>query len=279
MIVEAVLALELGGTSVSFRHNEMALACGIERIGVERAAKYIAAGAPENVEVADVTCDDEGALASHDADDLVGGYSLAHQGAWLNGLLVRPQIIESPVAKLADGRFFWVGAPTSNDHHPNSDAPSRCLPPISHRDPDFWALPCMKSGGLHFVYAQIGSQLALGRETIHLDRFIGRLGRGGRFPDGLSGQVEAVKQPNQSERRQNGLPFRPLGSSSRTVGSLPLGAKIGLSVILAWIAWALVFVGFDRLDSFRSGSRYRLQGVLYFGAGCALLLLAGTQWG
>jgi hypothetical protein len=62
------------------------------------------------------------------------------------------------------------------------------------------------------------------------------------------------------------------------VCGLPLGAKIGITIIFAWLAWLFMEHRLDRFDNQDGRGRNWRAGLLYGLAGLFLLGLSAARW-
>ena len=102
-----------------------------------------------------------------------------------------------------------------------------------------------------------------------------------RSSGGRSRQMQAVEKASNAGEGKEGLPLGPPSGICCAVRSLPLGAKIGTSIILALGAWGVVFSAWDRFDGFNGRRRSRkaslgllLLALVLFGGSAALFGLA-----
>jgi hypothetical protein len=65
------------------------------------------------------------------------------------------------------------------------------------------------------------------------------------------------------------------GRTGGSIGSLPLRAKIGGTVVAALIAWLVMCAGFIRV---LKGRRDIVKGAAYIGLGCGVWLLSSALW-
>ena len=105
------------------------------------------------------------------------------------------------------------------------------------------------------------------------------------FLQRFAGEGDLPQQERYTDRAQSqtskGQPDRPIGRVcciSSGSCSVPLGAKIGLGLVLAVGAWSLIFSGLGLLDRDPLRVRSRLRRSAQIGAGVALLVLSAAVW-
>lgn len=92
-----------------------------------------------------------------------------------------------------------------------------------------------------------------------------------------TGVIDSHQQADSASYPKEKLPFGPLGSIKRRIGSLPLSAKIGIAIVPMLFAWPLIFRALDRFDGFDVG-RNRWRALLLALLGLLLFGCAGTFW-
>jgi hypothetical protein len=96
---------------------------------------------------------------------------------------------------------------------------------------------------------------------------------------GPAGIIERNQQANYANDRDPEGPPRPICSISSANCGLPLGAKIGSAIVLAGLAWPLIFTGLGLFDRFLLRVRNRRKGLLYIFGGLSLFGLSAIIWG
>ncbi|MBC7507043.1 MAG: hypothetical protein H7267_15205 [Sandarakinorhabdus sp.] len=98
-------------------------------------------------------------------------------------------------------------------------------------------------------------------------------------PRSFSRQPEGPQQRYSSDYAEPELILSPQGSFSGPLRGCPLSAKIGIVVILAGLAWPLVFRGFDLFDGLGLDRlRDRRRGLLCSLCGLGLIGLSALVW-
>ena len=87
---------------------------------------------------------------------------------------------------------------------------------------------------------------------------------------GESGTADESAQQNQPKRSPS-----PIGGFFSGIRTLPLGAKIGLTVVFTWFAWWIVTLSFI---SFLADRRVYLRSIGLSLLGLSLWLLPGVMW-
>lgn len=89
-----------------------------------------------------------------------------------------------------------------------------------------------------------------------------------RSKNRLSSVIEGPEKTDRADNPQQDAPIGPIGSVARRIGGLPLGAKIGGTLVVAGGAWLVIIVGFGWL---LKGRRYIVKGGCY-------LLVGAIGW-
>jgi hypothetical protein len=94
----------------------------------------------------------------------------------------------------------------------------------------------------------------------------------------LGGEQKSPKEERSADKAQPEAPLGPISSISSRISSLPLGAKIGGTVILSGIAWLLSYLALNRFNGWDGNRRNRMSGIGLGLAGLAALWSGSVLW-
>jgi hypothetical protein len=109
------------------------------------------------------------------------------------------------------------------------------------------------------------------------ERFVGVLGRSLGDPNSSPRVKERAKEADRSDNAKPKPPIGPIGRVAGSGSGLPLSAKVGITVLLAALAWPIQFRGLEWFDGI-GRDRRRLRGAGLIGLSFGLLGLSAWLW-
>jgi hypothetical protein len=147
-------------------------------------------------------------------------------------------------------------------HHGHTNSRGLSLIPVF--DLNLKRLPQRQDASIHSFNANVSSQLAFGRVS--------------GDPVGLKGKEQGAKNKQAADTAYPSAPRCPPGRISGCIRRFPLGAQIGISLIIAGLAWASIWGAFRPFGLLVITRRDALQGAGAALLGVGLLGLSGYVW-